>query len=87
MALLIAYLEDRPFYVFDEWTADQDPEFKELFYSELLPALTAKGKTVLAITHDDRYFHLADCCIKLEEGQITSIEYPIPGNQKIIKHR
>jgi len=75
LALLIAYLEDRPFYVFDEWAADQDPEFKELFYTELLPALTAKGKTVLAITHDDRYFHLADRCIKLEEGQIIAIEY------------
>ncbi|NOU23706.1 MAG: cyclic peptide export ABC transporter [Methyloglobulus sp.] len=83
LALLIAYLEDRPFYVFDEWAADQDPEFKGLFYTELLPALTAKGKTVLAITHDDRYFHLADRCIKLEEGQITSIEYPGAGNQKI----
>ena len=70
LALLVAYLEDRPFYVFDEWAADQDPEFKELFYTELLPALTAKGKAVLAITHDDRYFHLADRCIKLEEGQI-----------------
>jgi len=76
LALLIAYLEDRPFYVFDEWAADQDPEFKDLFYTELLPALTAKGKTVLAITHDDRYFHLADRCIKLDEGQITSIDYP-----------
>lgn len=76
LALLIAYLEDRPIYVFDEWAADQDPEFKDLFYTELLPALTAKRKTVLAITHDDRYFHLADRCIKLEEGQIKTIAYP-----------
>ncbi len=79
LALLITYLEDRPFYIFDEWAADQDPEFKELFYTELLPALTAKGKTVLAITHDDRYFHIADRCIKMEEGQITSIQYPVTG--------
>ncbi len=83
LALLIAYLEDRPFYVFDEWAADQDPEFKDLFYTELLPALTAKGKTVLAITHDDRYFHLADRCIKLEEGQIKSIIRP---SQKVSLH-
>lgn len=81
LALLISYLEDRPFYVFDEWAADQDPEFKELFYTELLPALKAKNKTILAITHDDRYFHLADRCIKLEEGQIIAIEYP-PSNLK-----
>jgi len=79
LALLIAYLEDRPFYVFDEWAADQDPEFKDLFYTELLPALKARGKAVLAITHDDRYFHLADRCIKLEEGQIKAIDYPAAG--------
>lgn len=76
LALLVAYLEDRPFYVFDEWAADQDPEFKHLFYTELLPALKAQGKTVLAITHDDKYFYLADRCIKLDEGRITAIEYP-----------
>lgn len=74
LALLIAYLEDRPFYVFDEWAADQDPEFKHVFYTQLLPVLKAKGKTVLAITHDDRYFYLADRCIKMEEGQIVAIE-------------
>lgn len=76
LALLVAYLEDRPFYVFDEWAADQDPEFKHLFYTELLPALKARGKTVLAITHDDKYFYLADRCIKLDEGRVTAIEYP-----------
>ncbi|UOA09639.1 cyclic peptide export ABC transporter [Methylobacter sp. S3L5C] len=77
LALLVAYLEDRPFYVFDEWAADQDPEFKHLFYTELLPALKARGKTVLAISHDDRYFYLADRCIKLEEGQIVAMEKPV----------
>lgn len=76
LALLVAYLEDRPFYVFDEWAADQDPEFKHLFYTELLPALKAQGKTVLAITHDEKYFYLADRCIKLDEGSIAAIEYP-----------
>jgi putative pyoverdin transport system ATP-binding/permease protein len=71
LALLVAYLEDRPFYVFDEWAADQDPLFKDVFYRELLPELKAKGKTVLVITHDDRYFHLADRYIKLEYGQLV----------------
>ena len=83
LALLMAYLEDRPFYVFDEWAADQDPEFKEIFYKELLPELKAKGKTVLAITHDDRYFHLADRCIKLEDGQIKAFEYQNAKTQLI----
>ena len=76
LALLVAYLEDRPFYLFDEWAADQDPEFKHLFYTELLPALKARAKTVLIISHDDRYFHLADRCIKLEEGRIIAIDKP-----------
>ncbi|WP_042339522.1 cyclic peptide export ABC transporter [Paraburkholderia ferrariae] len=70
LALLVAYLEDRPFYLFDEWAADQDPLFKDVFYRKLLPELKAKGKTVLVITHDDRYFHLADRYIKLEYGQL-----------------
>jgi putative ATP-binding cassette transporter len=85
LALLAAYLEDRPFYVFDEWAADQDPEFKHLFYTELLPALKARGKTVLAITHDDKYFHVADRCIKLDEGRITAAEPALaPGRQPVM---
>jgi putative ATP-binding cassette transporter len=73
LALLVAYLEDRPFYVFDEWAADQDPLFRDVFYQQLLPELKAKGKTVLVITHDDRYFHLADRYIKLDYGQIVEV--------------
>src|SRR5207249_2754344 len=54
LALLTAYLENRPFYIFDEWAADQDPVFKELFYTKILSDLKARGKTVLVITHDDK---------------------------------
>jgi putative ATP-binding cassette transporter len=74
LALLTAYLEDRPFYVFDEWAADQDPVFKEIFYLQLLPELKAKGKTILVISHDDRYYHVADFVVKLDYGKITSLE-------------
>jgi len=70
LALLAAYLEDRPIYLFDEWAADQDPEFKRLFYEALLPELKARGKTVLVISHDDHYFHAADRIIKLDYGRI-----------------
>ncbi|MFK0735351.1 MAG: cyclic peptide export ABC transporter [Gloeotrichia echinulata GP01] len=70
LALLTAYLEDRPIYLFDEWAADQDPIFKEIFYTQLLPELQNRGKTVLVISHDDRYFHLADRIIKLDYGKI-----------------
>ena len=75
LALLTAYLEDRPIYVFDEWAADQDPQFKEIFYLQLLPELKAKGKTVLVISHDDRYYDLADRLIKMEYGQIVQDSY------------
>ena len=71
LALLTAYLEDRPIYVFDEWAADQDPLFKEVFYYSLLPELKARGKTVIAISHDDKYYHVGDRIIKLDDGQIT----------------
>ncbi|HEX5715570.1 MAG TPA: cyclic peptide export ABC transporter [Thermoanaerobaculia bacterium] len=71
LALLVAYLEDNPIYVFDEWAADQDPSFKEVFYMELLPELKARGKAVLVITHDDRYFHVADRLLKLDYGRLA----------------
>jgi len=71
LALLTAYLEDRPFYLFDEWASDQDPQFKNIFYRQLLPDLKARGKTVLVVTHDDNYFSCADRIIKLDYGQIV----------------
>jgi putative ATP-binding cassette transporter len=71
LALLTAYLEDRPVYVFDEWAADQDPEFREFFYRTLLPELRARGKAILVISHDDRYFDLADRLVKLDYGQVV----------------
>ena len=71
LALLTAYLEDRPIYLFDEWASDQDPFFREIFYKQLLPELKHRGKTVLVISHDDRYFHLADRVIKLEYGKLV----------------
>lgn len=72
LTLLNAYLEDRPFYVFDEWASDQDPLFKRVFYTQLLPELKARGKAVLVITHDDQYYHVADRVVKLDYG------HPVP---------
>jgi len=71
LLLVNAFLEDRPFYVLDEWAADQDPHFKRTFYTEVLPELKARGKTVVVITHDDRYTYIADRCLKLEDGQLV----------------
>ncbi|HYH78462.1 MAG TPA: cyclic peptide export ABC transporter [Longimicrobium sp.] len=75
LALLTAFLEDRPIYLFDEWAADQDPVFKKFFYLRLLPELKARGKTVIAITHDDHYYHVADRVVKLDYG---TVEYDGP---------
>ncbi|HEY6349906.1 MAG TPA: cyclic peptide export ABC transporter [Candidatus Angelobacter sp.] len=72
LAMLSILLEDRPIYVFDEWAADQDPSFKNIFYRQILPDLKSRGKTVFVISHDDRYYDVADRLIKLEEGQIVS---------------
>jgi putative ATP-binding cassette transporter len=72
IALLWAYLEDRPIYLLDEPAADQDASFKHYFYSTLLPELKARGKTVIVISHDDRYFNSADRVIKLESGQVRN---------------
>lgn len=70
LALLTAYLEDRPIYLFDEWAADQDPQFKEVFYHQLLPELKSRGKTVIVISHDDHYYGVADRIVKLDYGRI-----------------
>jgi len=78
LALITAYLEDRPIYVFDEWAADQDPHYKSVFYNKLLPELCERGKAVVVITHDDRYFHLGDRVVKLEEGAIVDSWNPRP---------
>ncbi|KPA17619.1 cyclic peptide transporter [Candidatus Magnetomorum sp. HK-1] len=72
LAYIVALLEDRPVYVFDEWAADQDPEFRKYFYTIILNDLKRLGKTVIAVTHDDRYFDYADRLILMDDGKIIS---------------
>jgi putative pyoverdin transport system ATP-binding/permease protein len=72
VALVVAMLEDRPAIVLDEWAADQDPVFRKKFYEEMLVELKRKGKTIIAITHDDHYFHVADRQIRMEYGQVAA---------------
>ncbi|REF28310.1 putative ATP-binding cassette transporter [Xenorhabdus cabanillasii] len=74
LALVSAYLEDRAIYLFDEWAADQDPVFKRIFYTELLPELKARGKTIIVISHDDAYFDIAERVIQLEDGKVKEIK-------------
>ncbi|MCP4107324.1 MAG: ATP-binding cassette domain-containing protein [Desulfobacteraceae bacterium] len=72
LAMITALLEDKPIYVFDEWTSEQDPEFRISFYEELLPELKSKGKTIIAATHDDRYFHIADRVVEMQYGLLKN---------------
>ncbi|HEX5709388.1 MAG TPA: cyclic peptide export ABC transporter [Pyrinomonadaceae bacterium] len=88
LALLTAYLEDRPVYIFDEWAADQDPAFKEIFYFQILPELKARGKTVLVISHDDRYYQVADRIVKLDYGKLIfekQLHYTEPVTDAVLK--
>ncbi|MDW3192765.1 MAG: cyclic peptide export ABC transporter [Cytophagales bacterium] len=74
LSLVIAILEDRPVYVFDEVAADQDPGFKKYFYTELLPEMKKLGKTLIVVTHDDQYFDVADSWYKLLDGKLISTD-------------
>jgi putative ATP-binding cassette transporter len=73
LAMIVALLEARPICVFDEWAADQDPEFREYFYDRLLPLLRAQGKIVVVVSHDDRYFGRADRVLKMDDGQLRVV--------------
>jgi putative ATP-binding cassette transporter len=81
LALLIACLEDRPIYLFDEWAADQDPYFKDVFYLRILPELKARGKTIIVISHDERYYRIADRIIKLDYGQLVLGQFRIEESE------
>lgn len=73
LALVLARLEDKPVIVLDEWAADQDPHFRAVFYEELLPELKARGKVVICVTHDDRWFALADRVYHMSEGRLRPV--------------
>jgi putative ATP-binding cassette transporter len=74
LALIVSMLENRPIMLLDEWTAEQDPEYRRKFYDELLPELMRAGKTLVVITHDDRYLDetkLRGRRVHFEEGRIV----------------
>ncbi|MGF1527705.1 MAG: cyclic peptide export ABC transporter [Candidatus Competibacterales bacterium] len=74
LAFVMAMMEDKPIYLFDELAADQDPEFRAHFYRVLLPELRASGKTVIVVSHDDHYFDVADRVIKMRDGAIADLD-------------
>ncbi len=80
LALLQVFLEDCPVCLFDEWAADQDPAYRFFFYRTLLPQMRKKGKIIIAITHDDHYFDVADKVYKMDQGQL------LPWESSSVKH-
>ncbi|MEQ9889829.1 multidrug ABC transporter permease/ATP-binding protein [Pectobacterium aroidearum] len=73
VALLLAVVEQRDILLLDEWAADQDPQFRRVFYLELLPQLRALGKTIVAISHDDHYFEHADRLLEMHQGTLSEL--------------
>jgi len=71
LAMITALLFDSQIYVFDELAADQAPEFRKYFYEILLKELQAKGKTIIVVSHDDRFFHVADRVIRMDYGKFS----------------
>ena len=76
LALVHALLENRPVMMFDEWAADQDPGFRSVFYRELLPELKRQGKTLIVVSHDDRYFGVADRVVRMSGGLLADYAAP-----------
>ncbi|KGE79281.1 multidrug ABC transporter permease/ATP-binding protein [Halomonas sp. ND22Bw] len=79
LALLMAVAEERDLLLLDEWAADQDPQFRRVFYRDLLPRLQAMGKTVFAISHDDHYFDHADRLLEMHGGRLSELT----GDQRL----
>ncbi|MBA5599575.1 multidrug ABC transporter permease/ATP-binding protein [Pectobacterium aroidearum] len=73
VALLLAVAEQRDILLLDEWAADQDPQFRRVFYLELLSQLRALGKTIVAISHDDHYFEHADRLLEMHQGTLSEL--------------
>jgi putative ATP-binding cassette transporter len=80
LALMFAYLDDKPIIILDEWAADQDPNFKEIFYKDILREFKDRRKLVVVISHDDRYFGVSDRTVRLERGKIATADDAVPGS-------
>jgi putative ATP-binding cassette transporter len=87
LALIVSLLEQRPVLLLDEWTAEQDPEFRRKFYVELLPQLMQAGATIVAITHDERYIaelNLPGRRIRMDEGRIVE-QRPVDHEERSVE--
>jgi putative ATP-binding cassette transporter len=74
LAMVVSLMEDKPIYIFDEWAAEQSPQFKSFFYNTLLPDLKLKGKTIISVNHDPQFADAADRIYYLTDGQIVCVK-------------
>ncbi|MEM9916802.1 MAG: cyclic peptide export ABC transporter [Bacteroidota bacterium] len=83
LLLMYSLMEQKDVILLDEWAAEQDPTFRSIFYNHILKYLKDQGKTIIAITHDDRYFHLADRVITFHDGAIDQdLYHPTPAQME-----
>jgi ABC-type siderophore export system fused ATPase/permease subunit len=78
LGLLLSLLEDKPIIVLDEWAAEQDPKNRKYFYTKWLAEIAQLGKTIIAVSHDDDFYHVADRVIKFNYGKEYSISFLSP---------
>lgn len=74
LALILSLVENKNIIVLDEWAAEQDPGFKRFFYEEIVPKMKSDGKTVILISHDEKYFNSLDTIIEIDNDGIYSRE-------------
>ena len=84
VALLLAMLEEKPIIILDEWAAEQDPLNRRFFYLKWLEEMRRMGKTVIAITHDDDYYHVADRVVKFDFGKLVNIRSSIEHDDVLL---
>jgi ATP-binding cassette, subfamily C, bacterial CydD len=75
LALARAFLRDAQLVVFDEPTADLDPEHAELVRDAV--AEHCADRTVLLITHSSALVRQADRVVSLEGGRAVSVPVPV----------
>ena len=83
LAIIAAILEEKPILVLDEWAADQDPYFRKKFYTELLPLIKDMGHSIIAVTHDDKYYSYADKLYKMEYGRLKNVTSDVKPETKL----
>jgi len=81
LAMVVSLLEDHEVFIFDEWAADQDAHFREIFYRQILPELKRRNKTIIAVTHDEQYWHLCDRFYSMDLGLMVVEPNRVPPSR------